>query len=463
MKKKRCLSLVLSLFLALASVPLATYAEEVQPPASDIELTPPSITAEAAILMDADTKTILYEKNAHEKHYPASITKLMTALLAIENLQPNDPITFSKDAIYSVEPGSSHIGIKVDEVLTVDQALHGLLLMSANEVANGLGEAVSGNLDDFANRMTERAKELGAENTHFVNANGLHDEEHYTTAYDMALIGSYLSENSYFLQLMKDLTYEIPPTNITDETRYLYQQHYMLNPARNAKLFREDVIGGKTGYTDQARHTLVTMAKEGDTTLVAVMLHSDKPAIYTDTSALFDYGFASYHSIKLYNSDGIYKTLPSYLIKSGQAYQNANYGLGVQEDVSVTVPVTVDKDQIETIFDIPEELESSNQIGDVVGNVSFALNGKILSKSDLIIKEVDELAVPASLNIEPPKEAIPASDETASTNDLFLSISTWIKWIGIFIVVVLLLIFIIHLLKRRHMRKKYSKINRYFK
>lgn len=459
MKRNQRLSLLLCLLTILSFMPLSIYAEALQPVTTDeTNLVPPTISAEAAILMDADTKTILYEKNAHEQHYPASITKLMTALLAIENLEPTQQITFSKDAIYSIEPGSSHIGIKVDEVLTVDEALHGLLLMSANEVANGLGEAVSGSLDAFANRMTERAKELGAQNTHFVNANGLHDENHYTSAYDMALIGSYLAENDYFLKIMKDLTYEIPPTNITDETRYLYQQHYMLNPARNAKLYREDVIGGKTGYTDQARHTLVTMAKQGDTTLVAVMLHSDKPAIYTDTSALFDYGFASYKSLKLHTSDEIVKTLPSYLVKSGQAYQNANYGLNLSEDVLVTVPNSVSKDDIHAVFDLPESLDASSKIGDVVGSVSFVLNGKNLAQCDLVIKQIDELTEPVELISSPQSDTTnPSPLETQN----FISI--WGKWILLGIVILIGLFLMIHFIKRRHLQKKYSKINRYFK
>ncbi len=459
MKRNQRLSLLLCLLTILSFMPLSVCAEALQPVTpDDTDLVPPTVSAEAAILMDADTKTILYEKNAHEQHYPASITKLMTALLAIENLEPTQQITFSKDAIYSIEPGSSHIGIKVDEVLTVDEALHGLLLMSANEVANGLGEAVSGSLDAFANRMTERAKELGAQNTHFVNANGLHDENHYTSAYDMALIGSYLAENDYFLKIMKDLTYEIPPTNITDETRYLYQQHYMLNPARNAKLYREDVIGGKTGYTDQARHTLVTMAKQGDTTLVAVMLHSDKPAIYTDTSALFDYGFASYESLKLHTSDEIVKTLPSYLVKSGQAYQNANYGLSLSDDVLVTVPHSVSKDDIHAVFDLPESLDASSKIGDVIGSVSFVLNGKNLAQSDLVIKQIDELTEPVELISSP-------QSDTTSTSPLETQnfISIWGKWILLGIVILIGLFLMIYFIKRRHLQKKYSKINKYFK
>lgn len=432
MNKNQWTSLFMSIVLIFSFSPLKA------------EVTAPNITAEAAILIDADTKTVLYEKNGYETHYPASITKLMTALLAIENLSPNDTITFSQEAIFGIESGSSHIGMNVGEQLTVDQALHGLLLMSANEVANGLAEAVSGSIDAFAERMTDRAKALGALNTHFVNPHGLHNPDHYTTAYDMALIGSYLAENEYFLQIMKDSNYEIPPTNLTNETRYLYQQHKMLNPLRDAAIYREDVIGGKTGYTDQARHTLVTMAKQGETTLVAVVLQSEKDSLYTDTAKLLDFGFESYHSLTLYTPNDILKTLPIYDVKSGQTYQSANCGVGLSEEISVFVPHTVTKADITLSFDLPEWLNSTVQIGDVVGEVSFISNSKLIKKSPLIIKQLNTLPTP-DLN--------------------FISTSPFsylIKWMKI-LIPIFIVILIIFLLRRRHRRKKYYKINKFFK
>ena len=434
MKQKQWFTLFLSLILMLSLSPITAKAEIAQP----------SIAAEAAILMDADTKTVLYAKNADQLHYPASITKLMTALLAIENLSPDDTITFSRDAIYSIEPGSSHIGITDGEILTVDQALHGLLLMSANEVANGLAEAVSGSLDGFAKLMTERAKELGALNTNFMNAHGLHDENHYTTAYDMALITSYLAENDYFLEIMQDMTYEIPPTNLTDETRYLYQQHAMLNPSRNAAIHRKDVIGGKTGYTDQARHTLVTMAKQGDTTLVAVVLKSDKSTLYTDTASLLDYGFSSYQVLNLHTTDDILKTLPGYSVKSGQAYQTVNYGLGVAEDASVIVLNTLNANDIELIFDLPEYLDSTFKINDTIGTVSFVLDGQTLVKRDLVIKQIDMLPNPEFSFFE--KHPL-----------------TWWQLCIIGVISIIIIIMVIIMIRKKILRKKYSRINRFFK
>lgn len=431
MNKNQWTSLFISIVLIFSFSPLKA------------EVTAPNIAAESAILIDADTKTVLYEKNGYDKHYPASITKLMTALLAIENLSPNDTITFSQEAIFGIEPGSSHIGINVGEQLTVDQALHGLLLMSANEVANGLAEAVSGSIEAFGERMTDRAKALGALNTNFVNPHGLHNPDHYTTAYDMALIGSYLAENDYFLQIMKDYNYQIPPTNLTNEIRYLYQQHKMLNPLRDATVYREDVIGGKTGYTDQARHTLVTMAKQGDTTLVAVILQSEN-TLYTDTAKLLDYGFESYHSLTLYSTNDILKTLPIYSVKSGQTYQSANCGVGLSEDVSIVVPQTVTKEDITLSFDLPEWLSGTTQIGDVVGEVSFISNAKLIKKCPLVVKQLN---------------ALPTPDLNFTSTSPFSHLISWMKiLIPIFIVIMILL-----LIKRRHRRKKYYKINKFFK
>ncbi len=144
--------------------------------------TGPQVAAETAILMDAETGEILYAKGIDEKRYPASTTKIMTALIAIENSALTDQVTFSAEAVNGIEPGSTHIGIKPGEILTMEQSLYAILLASANEVSSGVAEFVGGSIPDFVNMMNARAEKLGCKNTHFVNANGLHDPEHYTTA-----------------------------------------------------------------------------------------------------------------------------------------------------------------------------------------------------------------------------------------------------------------------------------------
>lgn len=397
----------------------------------------PTIAAESAILIDANSKTVLYEKNGYSKQYPASITKLMTALLAIENLNPNDTITFSHDAIFGIERGSSHIGLDVGEQITVDQALHGLLLMSANEVANGLAEAVSGSIENFAGRMTLRAKELGAKNTNFMNPHGLHDPNHYTTAYDMALIGSYLAYNDYFLDIMQDTTYQIPPTNLVNETRYLYQQHSMVNPTKNPIYYRKDVIGGKTGFTDQARHTLVTMARRGDTTLVAVVLKSEKATLYTDTAALLDYGFDSYNMLPLHKTTDTLATLPLYSVKSGKNYQAGNCSIGLAEDSNVLVHKSITAQDITTHLNLPDYITLGNQVGDEVGEITYLYGSEILCTQKLIITDI--AFSPSPYMAETPTSGSPFSD-------------VWYIGLGVLALVCLLLLIL--LINNKHRRKR---------
>ena len=400
----------------------------------------PYIHAESAILIDAKNKTILYEKNAHEKCYPASITKLMTALLTIENILPTDVITLSQEAVYSIEPGSSHIGLDIGEQITVDQALHALLLMSANEVANGLAEQVSSSIDDFAVKMTQRAKELGAENTNFVNPHGLHDENHYSTAYDMAIITSHLYNYPYFLEIMSHTTYQIPPTNKTQEIRYLSQQHGLMNQLRNSKLYRPDVIGGKTGYTDIARHTLVTVARRGDIDLIAVVLKSEKDTLYQDTNALLDYGFNSYKTVNLNGPDSVIKQLPMYSVKSGKLYQYASCLVAPEKDLSVLISKNIKEREIKTIIDLPEYIELGASKGDVVGTIEYLYNTKVIAKNNLIIKDIDYLPSPYTT-------VLPKTNKVIAIADYY--------WLITLIVIVL---FVLFLLFRRYHRNKKRKL-----
>ncbi len=253
---------------------------------------PPTIYAESAIVMDADTGDIYYKKNMNRSMYPASITKLMTALLTLDAFQPEDIITFSDNAINSLGYGSS-IGIRVGEQLTYDQAVHGLLLMSSNEAANALAEAKSETIETFVDAMNKKAEALGANHTHFTNPHGLYDVNHTTTAYDMALITKALLPNAYFLSIMQDSMYEIPPTNKCDESRYLAQQHKMLNTKKDLSIYRDDVIAGKVGYTSESGHTLVTVSDNGNRRLIVVVMKSNYTHVYDDTALLIDYGYTA--------------------------------------------------------------------------------------------------------------------------------------------------------------------------
>ena len=202
MKKYFLLPFVL-IFTVINMVPaFADYTALKPIPVQPAE-TAPETAADSAIVINAYTGDIIYGKNINKKQYPASITKLMTVLLTLENGNTDDIMTFSHDAVFSIERNSNHIAIDVGEVLSVADALYAVMLESANEVANGLAEYISGDMDTFAALMTSRAKELGALNTNFTNANGLHDDNHYTTAYDMALIAKELLKFDTFKEVAK--------------------------------------------------------------------------------------------------------------------------------------------------------------------------------------------------------------------------------------------------------------------
>lgn len=256
----------------------------------------PETGAEAAIVMEVDTGTILYSKNIHEKLYPASITKMMTALLTVENCTMEEVVTFSNAAIDNTEWGSSRIGIMKGEQLTVEQCLYGLLLGSANEVAYGLAEHVGGDLETFVGMMNDRAAKLGCTDTHFVNASGLPDDNHYVSAYDMALIAQEFFTNDTLCMISGSYSYTIPATNKTDEKRPMENHHKMIT---GKKYEYEGIVGGKTGFTSTARQTLVTCAQREGMKLICVVLKDESPYQFLDTAELLDYGFTCFSKLKI--------------------------------------------------------------------------------------------------------------------------------------------------------------------
>ncbi len=249
---------------------------------------PPQIVSESAVLMDAKTGQVLYEKNMHMKLYPASITKILTVLLGIENSRLQDTITMSHGAVFSIPRGASHIALDEGEQITMEQALMAAMLPSANDASNGIAEHVSGSVASFAGLMNQRAREAGAINSHFVNPHGLPDEAHVSTAYDMAMITRAAIQNDTFRKILGTVRYTIPPSNKQKEARDLWSEHRMLTTNR---FYYEGVIGGKTGYTQVSQNTLVTVAQRGERELIVVAMKSQGYNVYNDTIALFDYGF----------------------------------------------------------------------------------------------------------------------------------------------------------------------------
>lgn len=411
----------------------------------------PSVNAESAILMDLSSGAILYEKNAHKPQYPASITKIMTTLLAIENCSMGEIVTFSHDAVFGIEMGSSHIGIDEGEKLTIEQSLYAIMLASANEVSWGVGEHVAGTLSDFANMMNARAKELGCLNTHFVNANGLHHDDHYTTAHDMALIARAAMQYDTFRKITATKRYTIPPTNKHDIDNIFLNHHQMLMGNNYPQYKYEYCTGGKTGYTSKAGSTLVTFAKKGDMELVCVVMRANGATSpeneYTDTTGLFDWAFENFTQYDIsaaaseledselqlftkYNPLFDTKQTPLYLSNSSVLLPN---GVALEEAVK----------NVNIYSDI--KLSDSET---VVGNITYTYNDRLVGNTDIIFRtsSTDKL-----MTVNPIKEVNADSIRALERYNLKPYIIA-----GIFMVIIGSVLAYFYFTKRNNRRKKYT-------
>lgn len=332
---------------------------------------PPEVSAETAIMMDAKTGQVLYDKEMHKQMYPASITKIMTTILAVENLGLEDKIIMSADAVDAVSRDASHIALTEGEEITVKEAVYSALLASANDACNGIAEKVSGSMEEFAELMTEKAKEVGCLGTNFTNSNGLKDEDHYTTAYDMAKITQYGLKNATWREMFGCRRYEMPPTNKQNEIRYLNNQHKMIFEKKD---YYEGIVGGKTGYTTVAKNTLVTVAQRDGVELIVVVMKCQQNAdTYTDTKALLDYGFENYKAHVIANTD-----IPKV----------ASDGTEVALDAPVSVLVPMDAAEVE------KEIEVSGDDASLVVSLEDEELGRfpltITAKAVASETEVDE-------------------------------------------------------------------------
>ena len=300
----------------------------------------PSIVGEAGILMEVSTGTILYSKNVDAQYYPASITKILTALIVLENCDLNEWVKIPYEAVYMEDKGS-HIALDVDEEVRVEDCLYALMLASANEVAHALAVHVGGSIEGFAEMMNAKARELGCKNSNFVNPHGLPDENHLTSAYDMALITREALKSDVFRQIAGTTFYEIQPSVNQPDLIPMSQHHDMLTGTR---YHYDGAFVGKTGYTTVAKNTLVTCAARDGMELICVTMKTEGKQVYIDTAALFDFGFEEFQKISIGSS------APSEL--STTAYADAvrtGEELRVSDEVSVSgeqmnVPVKIIQD-----------------------------------------------------------------------------------------------------------------------
>ena len=403
------------------------------------------LTAQSAVLIDAKTGIILYEKNKDLKSYPASTTKIITAMLALENTKPTDILTHSHNAVYNIGPGSSHIGMRENEQITMDQALYGVLLASANEVCMAIAEHVSGSVDQFVNDMNKYAKKLGAKNTHFANPHGFHDDNHYTTSYDMALIMKEAIKNKDFIKYISTPTYKIPKTNIVNEERILNNTNKLI--LKTSPYYYEYCVGGKTGFTNEAGNTLVTYAKKDNIELISVIMKDEGFKVYEDTKTLFEYGFSNYEEKEIFNKEG-YKNKVDVI----QKFKDKEIDLGsvyllASDNLSLNLPKSVDVSKIETVDNIPKPFVGPVNTGDKIGTLDFLYEGNIIGSVDLVSETKIDIIPEAKLER---KEKI--------KNILSLIVKI-VKYALIGIVIFVILFFVLSFIVRN--RRKKRRMNRY--
>lgn len=372
--RNRIWALAVALFTAVSG--MTVVGEQVK--ADQVWPEGPSIGSPSAIVMEANTGTILYEKNSHAELYPASITKIMTTLLAIENCSMDEIVTFSADAVFKNEGDTSHIARDLGEQLTVEQCLYAVMLESANECAYAVAEHVGANLggdyQTFIDLMNEKAKELGCTNTHFNNANGLPDEQHWTSAYDMALISQAAYQNETFRTITGTKSYTLPVTNKCDEEYPLHNHHKMLYPYRSSKYLYDYCVGGKTGYTDVAKNTLVTYVEKDGITLVIVVMNAATTVHYTDTITLADYYLNNFQALSIAENEqnintegienaGLLNTNPSFVTLDDNAY--------------IILPKTAPFTDAE--FSLKQKEEGEN-----VASLEYTYGGKIVGSVDIV-------------------------------------------------------------------------------
>ena len=364
-KKAACLILTIISAVCLGKVDVK---------AADYWPDAPETLSPSVILMEESTGTILYEKNSDEAHYPASITKIMTTLLALENGNLSDMVTFSDDAINNTE--GSGIARDYGEQMTLEQCLYGVMLESANECAYAVAEHVGGTVENFVDMMNAKAKELGCTNTHFANPHGLQDENHYTTAHDMALIAQAAYQNETFRIIIGTKMYTIPPTNKHAEETVLRNHHDMLCTYHNAnrKYLYPYCVGGKTGYTATANSTLVTYAEKDGMTLICVVMNTQSPNQFIDTVNLFDYAFDNFQVLNVAENDTDYSAETT--VDNGNL-NNIEPFVELDKDAVIVLPKTAE------FSDTSSSVEYNDSDPEIAGSITYTYAGRNVGKADI--------------------------------------------------------------------------------
>ena len=413
--KKKMLSLVLGIITVFNLCTPAVYAAEYWP--EEIGVNSPS-----AILLEANTGTVLYDKNSTEKLYPASITKIMTTMIVLENASLDEMVSFSDASIDNTE--GSGIARDYGEIMSMEDCLYAIMLESANECAYAVAEHVAGSIEAFADMMNKKAKELGCVNTHFANPHGLHDDEHYTCSYDMALIAKAAYENETFRIITGTKARMIPPTNKHAEETPLQNHNKLLHRYQKGNYVYPYCTGGKTGYTTKSNSTLVTFAEKDGMILVCVVMNTDNVSEWTDSIALFDYGFGNFHLVNVAENETDYAVQETV---NGNSISGAEPFVELDKEAQILLP------KMAEFIDVKSSISYNEDVSNVAGTINYTYAGKEVGHADIVTTGV----IIESYQFDNQKEGNANEDETV----IQIKPSTII--IGIAVVCILILLILV--------------------
>ncbi len=369
---------ILLLFLMLISISSLAFAAEL------------NLNSEAAILVEVSTGRILYEKNSTKQLYPASTTKILTAILVLENCNLDEKVTVRETALNNIPSGYVTCNLQIGEQLTINDLLYALMIPSANDAAYVLAEHVGGSVEGFSAMMNDKARALGCKTTHFVNPNGIHDDSHYSTAYDLYLIADYAMKNETFRKIVATTEYTLPATEkYPSEDRVLKTTNELLNE-NSRNYYYKNAIGIKTGYTSKAGNCLVAGAHRDGLEFIAVVLNGGTTkenlnSRYVDSKKLFNYAYDNFTLTKIIEKNSIVNTIE---IEKGTK-ETKNLDLIIDETITVVNNKSINMNDVIPEIALRENLVAPIMAGEKIGTVKYKVDdieysANLLAKDEVI-------------------------------------------------------------------------------
>ena len=403
----------------------------------------------AITVMDARTGFVLYENAQHDLMYPASVTKIMTALLVLEEISDlQEDLVFSEHSVLSLPIYASRMNMAAGDTITIYEALYGLMLPSGNDVANALAEHVSGDIETFVDLMNRRAIEIGALNTRFVNPCGLPGDGQHTTAYDMALIMQEALNHPVFIDIIAAPYFFIPPTENFPEGLTIHNTNLLI--WCEGPYYNPWVVGGKTGFTNAAQHTLVSYARQGDHALIVSVLYAPRRATFTDTTALLDYAF-SLPVKTIFESSAHYWEVPVIQYADGEAdiSETVLGTVNIVGNVDISLPMPENMPTIRYELYIPEALPPPVRRGDVVGYKNFYADDTLIGRVELISTDTIMHQVIAPRDRQETSTAVETANQPISVQFPLFSFDHMLISVSAFMIVMIFM-----LLRKRRIRRR---------